>query len=128
MLESLQLKSFNESLNAQPLCIPTSTYPLKRDGDIEEPYYRGCSLLCQLESLDLPLQSTITTTAQLDASGWSRIRHDPLERVHEVLQPAFDELGIVYDPRDEQEITWNHDRESQNANHQIAPVCFYRLY
>jgi hypothetical protein len=39
-----------------------------------------------------------------------------------ILQPAFDELGIIYNPGDNAGIAWIHDRASQNAQGETAPV------
>jgi hypothetical protein len=129
VLESLPLESFNESLNPQTLYIPTSNHPLERSTVYSDALAKGYGLICQLESPNEPPQSPYTTIEHLRASGWNQYIMAGLSR-HRlgILQPAFNELGIVYNPRDNAEILWINNLPSQNAQHKTAPVCFYRLY
>jgi hypothetical protein len=139
VLESLQLESFNESPNAQPLYIPTSNYLLERNLDYPEPVridykeavQKGFALICRLESQGEFPPSPYTTLEDLYQSGWDfeiPQGHQGLDNFFGVLQPAFNELGIEHNPLDDEEVRWTHARASLNMGGQEAPVCFHRLY
>ena len=76
------------------------------------------------------ISNIYTTTYDLDESGWERSVENDRHAKEKLasLEPAFTSLGLTYDLADTIQITWNHERDSQNAEGQTAPVCFYRLY
>lgn len=121
------LESFNESLNTQPLSIPTLNYLSERD-TYSDAIDKGLNYLCFLEFPFGTRQSIYTTDDDLKKSGWDRYPVEGALGKFANLEPAFNRLGLTYDPADTVQITWQHDRESQNTKGQTAPVCFYRLY
>lgn len=121
------LKSFNESLNTQPLYIPTLNYLSERD-TYSDAIDKSLNYLCFLEFPFGTRQSIYTTDDDLKKSGWDRYSVESGLGKFAILEPAFNRLGLIYDPADTAQISWQHDRESQNTKGQTAPVCFYRLY
>jgi hypothetical protein len=123
----LALESFNETLNTQPLYIPTSNHLSKRD-TYSDAIDKGLNYLCFLEFPFRTRQSIYTTGAYLESSGWTRYPDAGGLRKLDFLEPAFNRLGLTYDPADVEQIMWQHDLWSVNSKGQEAPVRFYRLY
>jgi hypothetical protein len=124
----MQLESFNESHIARPLYMPTSNYLLERDEIYNMVLNRGRNIHYQLESPVICRQSIYTRAAALVQSGWSRLENELTQEELMSLRPAFNALGLRSNPGDTAEIIWQHDEDSQNAQHQTSLVCFYRLY
>jgi len=121
------LESFNESLNTQPLSIPTLNYLSERD-TYSDAIDKGLNYLCFLEFPFGTRQSIYTTDDDLKKSGWDRYLTGGGIGKFANLELAFNRLGLTNDLADTVQISWQHDRESQNTKGQTAPVCFYRLY
>lgn len=127
MLESLQLESFNESLNTQPLYIPALNSLSKRD-IYSDAATKGYALLCRLLTPGGFPQSRYITTESLDRSGWVRDLSEMDADVYAAVAPAFVDLGIPYDPADSESVEWDQTGEGRNEHGQIVPVCVCRLY
>jgi hypothetical protein len=130
-LESLQLESFNKSLNTRPSYIPTSNSLLERDEIYEECSRRGSGLICRLKSTDGTDQSIYTTPRDLATSGWARqdqpsgvVDTDTLA----TLLPALRSLEIPYHQGGSAVVYYTHNHQSRNAQGKIAPVCVCRFY
>jgi hypothetical protein len=122
------LESFNESLNARPLHIPTSNYLSERDDIYDAAIRKGLRLLRQLECPGGTEQSPYTTPLSLEESGWVRSSGLVDDDIIDELEPVFRDLEITYNQNSRADISWEHKRESRNAQGHIVPVSVYRLY
>jgi hypothetical protein len=129
--ESLQLESFNGSLNARLLHIPTSKYPSELDEIYEiyiESFEKGNTLLCKIFRGQAP-ESQITTDTQVEQSGWVRkIKPAPDNSLIADFSNAFQYLGLRYNENLNKFIAWEHLRRKRNAAGVMVPVCVFRLY
>jgi hypothetical protein len=127
LLESLQLESFNESLNAQPLYIPASNSLSERD-TYSDAATKGYALLCRLLALGGFPQSRYITTESVDGSGWVRHTSHIDNEVLATFVLAFVDLHIPYDENDSESVEWVHTHARPNEHGQNVPVCVCRLY
>jgi hypothetical protein len=124
--EPLQLEYFNQSLDAQPLYIPTPNFLLKRDNDEDyrNDVVRGTNYDCRLKNPALrDDQSPFTSAAQLASSGWVRKEKRVDTEVLKLLDQAFTLLQIPKNPDDIVNIKWKQSEPGQNAKGDHFYVC-----
>jgi hypothetical protein len=131
VLESLQLESFNESLNARSIYTQASNYLSERDDDYEKAKTKGFGLLCKLRSPDLSFQSPYTWDDLLE-SGWVRtpVPEDDADKntMFTDLEPVFRYLEIAYRQVDSKGVQWSNEYPSENAQGEDVEVCVRKLY